>query len=75
MASPPTTPPTTGPTMLFSLLLEGWRLPVLLPVLPVDEPDVSGSLLPSPPMAEPDPDELVPVPIPPVMFATRDGVE
>jgi hypothetical protein len=41
----------------------------------VDEPEVSGSVLPSPPDADPEPEEEVPVPMPPVMLARSAGVE
>lgn len=72
--TPPTTPPAIAPTLLLLFFeLPGWSVPE--PELPSVEPDVSASALPSPPDADPAPLEDVPVPIPPVMLATRAGVE
>lgn len=58
-----------------SVPVDPLTLPLPLPLPLVVLPDVSGSLEPSPPDAEPEPLEDSPVPIPPVMLATRDGVE
>lgn len=77
MAAAPTTPPTTPPAIapvleppppLPSPLCIPFPPPLPPPFDPPplsDEPDVSGSSAPVPPVVEPDPDEEKPVPIPP----------
>lgn len=65
---PPTTPPMMPPRFVD-------LPPEPPPSLPPFEAEELGSPLPSPPVAEPPPDDELPVPIPPVMLAMIAGVE